>query len=109
MSVQLPSPIDIYIASENAGDMDALAACFAADAVVHDEGTHHRRSGGDQEMDDGRAGKNITTPSSRWAVTTKDGKIVMTGKVSGTFPNSPVNLDFNFGVTDGKITSLKIG
>ena len=39
----------------------------------------------------------------------KDGKIVMTGKVSGTFPNSPINLDFNFGVTDGKITSLKIG
>jgi hypothetical protein len=33
----------------------------------------------------------------------------MTGKVSGTFPNSPVNLNFNFGVTDGKISSLEIG
>ncbi len=34
MTVQLPSPIDTYIASENAGDMDALAACFATDAIV---------------------------------------------------------------------------
>ncbi len=108
MSVQLPSPVDTYIASENAGDMDALAACFAADAIVHDEGRAIKGPAAiKQWMTDAREKYHHTVEPV--AVTTKDGKIVMTGKVSGTFPNSPVNLDFAFGVTDGKITSLEIG
>jgi ketosteroid isomerase-like protein len=38
MSVVLPTPIAIYIAAENRGDTEALAQCFAEDAVVRDEG-----------------------------------------------------------------------
>ena len=37
MSVDPPTPIAIYIA-ENRGDVEALAECFAEDAVVRDEG-----------------------------------------------------------------------
>ena len=37
MSVHLPKAIATYIASENADDMEALAACFTADAIVRDE------------------------------------------------------------------------
>lgn len=108
MSVQLPSPIDTYFASENTGDMDALASCFAPDAVVHDEGRTIQGHAAIREwMTKSREKYHHTVEPV--AVTAKDGKIVMTGKVSGTFPNSPVNLDFNFGVTDGKITSLEIG
>jgi hypothetical protein len=108
MSIQLPSPIDTYIASENAGDMDTLTACFASDAVVHDEG---RTIQGHEAIREWmtRSREKYHHTVEPVAVTTKNGKIVMTGKVSGAFPNSPVNLDFNFGVTDDKITSLKIG
>ena len=38
MTVPLPEPIATYVAAENADDTAALAACFAADAVVRDEG-----------------------------------------------------------------------
>jgi SnoaL-like protein len=38
MSVDLPTPVAIYIAAENRGDTEALAECFAEDAVVQDEG-----------------------------------------------------------------------
>jgi ketosteroid isomerase-like protein len=108
MSVQLPKPIDTYIASENAGDMDTLTACFASDAVVHDEGRTIQGHAAIREWMSGSREKYHHTVEPV-AVTTKNVKIVMTGKVSGTFPNSPVNLNFNFGVTDGKISSLEIG
>ena len=38
MDITLSSPIDIYFASENAHDPSAIDGCFAADAVVRDEG-----------------------------------------------------------------------
>ncbi len=38
MSIDLPTPIALYIATENRGDADAMAKCFAEDAVVRDEG-----------------------------------------------------------------------
>ena len=34
MSFDLPTPIAIYIAAENRGDADAMAKCFAEDAVA---------------------------------------------------------------------------
>jgi ketosteroid isomerase-like protein len=108
MPVQLPKPIDAYITAEHAGDMDTLTACFAPDAVVHDEGRTIEGHAAIREW--------ITKSREKYqhtvepvAVTAKNGKIVMTGKVSGAFPNSPVNLDFNFSVKDDKITSLEIG
>jgi hypothetical protein len=38
MSVHLPKPIERFLSSENALDPDVLAACFAPDGIVRDEG-----------------------------------------------------------------------
>ena len=38
MSVDLTTPIAIYIAAENHGGTEALAECFVEDAIVRDEG-----------------------------------------------------------------------
>jgi hypothetical protein len=38
MDIALPAPIEIYFASENAHDPSAIDRCFAADAIVRDEG-----------------------------------------------------------------------
>ena len=38
MSIKLPAPIDLFFASENAHDPSAMDQCFAAGAVVRDEG-----------------------------------------------------------------------
>ena len=38
----------------------------------------------------------------------EDGKTVVTNRVAGNFPGSPVNLEFVFGVEGNKIASLEI-
>ena len=38
MSIDLPTPIAVYIAAENRGDTEAMAQCFAEHAAVRDEG-----------------------------------------------------------------------
>ena len=38
MSIELPAPIDLYFTSENTHDPSAIEMCFAADAIVRDEG-----------------------------------------------------------------------
>ena len=38
MAIDLPDPVAVYIAAENRGDPRLLEQCFAADAVVRDEG-----------------------------------------------------------------------
>jgi hypothetical protein len=107
MSVQVPKVIDTYIASENADDMEALAACFTADAIVRDE----RRA-----IEGLAAIKEWKVESKRKYqhtvelidATEKGGKTVVTAKVSGNFSGSPLNLQYVFGLDGGKIASLEI-
>jgi hypothetical protein len=42
------------------------------------------------------------------AVMWRDGKTIVATKVSGSFPGSPITLDFVFRLEDGKIASLDI-
>jgi hypothetical protein len=39
----------------------------------------------------------------------KPGAVVVTAKLSGTFPGSPVDLDFRFTLKGKRISSLEIG
>lgn len=44
MRIELLEPLPRYIAAQNALDADSMTACFAPDAVVHDEaGTYSGR------------------------------------------------------------------
>ena len=91
MAIHLPKPIEIYFASENAHDVTGLDDCFAADAVVRDEG---------KTIEGLAAIKNWRTETGRkyahtvepLALSERDGKIVVTGKVSGNFTGSPITL-----------------
>jgi hypothetical protein len=107
MSVQLPKPIELYMSSENARDTDAIAACFAPDATVSDEG--RTRKG----LKDIVAWRRETTEKYQQtvepvAVAERGGKTVVTTKLSGNFPGSPITLDFVFQLRNDKITSLDI-
>ena len=108
MPVQLPQPLDAYFAAENAGDADAVARCFAKTAVVHDEGRTIEGPVAIQRwMEEARRKYRHTTEP--LGVVQRDGKTVVTSKVAGNFPNSPVSLEHRFGLAGGKITSLDIG
>jgi hypothetical protein len=107
MPIHLPKPIEIYISSENAHDPDALVTCFAPDAAVMDEGHIFKGLSAIKawKVETKKKYQHAVEPI---AVVERDGKTVVTSKVSGNFPGSPVNLDFVFGLKGDKIASLEI-
>jgi hypothetical protein len=107
MTITLPEPIAAYVAADNAGDDAALAACFAADAVVRDEGRTIRG------LDAILAWKAEAKRKYRYmveplAMAEEDGRTLLTARVAGQFPGSPVDLRYVFGFADGRIASLEI-
>jgi len=107
MPIQLPAPIATYIAAENGHDMDALAECFAADASVRDEGRTIRGLDAIKawKVESKRKYRHTVEPLD---VAEADGKTVLTARVTGQFPGSPVELRFAFGLAAGRIASLEI-
>ena len=107
MSVDLPTPIAIYIAAENRGDAEALAQCFAENAVVRDEG---RTIEGVAAIKQWKAetGKKYQHTIEPIESVQKDGRTIVTNRLSGNFPGSPIELEFVFTLEDDKIASLEI-
>ena len=107
MAIHLPGPIDVYFVSENAHDTTALDRCFAADAIVRDEG---KTIEGLAAIKAWRieTGKKYNHKVEPLAMSERDGKFIVTGKVSGDFPGSPINLDHIFEIEGDRIVSLEI-
>jgi hypothetical protein len=107
MSLDLPGLLADYFAAENSSDTDGLGACFADHAVVRDEGrTIKGVAAIKQWMRDAKKKYQHTVEPIE--VVKRDGKMVVTARVSGNFPNSPVNLDHIFGIEGDRIASLEI-
>jgi ketosteroid isomerase-like protein len=105
--VKLPSPIQHYIDASNAHDVKSILECFADDAVVRDENATHRG-----KID---IGHWITTTIEQYkfqfkplSLQERDNETVVSVEVSGTFPGSPISLDYHFAIANEKITSLII-
>jgi len=103
----LPEIILNYIAAANDGRIDEATACFAQDARVHDENHDH------QGLDEIREWIAETTESSQprnevLSSTGEEGTHTVISEISGNFPGSPVELEFHFVITGGKISSLSI-
>jgi hypothetical protein len=102
----LPKPVAAYFASDKQ-DAEAVAQCFTETAVVKDEGhTHRGRAAIKRWKTDASAKYQYT--SEPFACEQQDGKIVVTSRLAGNFPGSPVNLRFFFGLDGDKIASLEI-
>ena len=93
MSVELPKPIAAYIAAENAHDTEALGQCFADDAVVRDEGRTFEGLTAIKEWKTETKKKYQHTVEPLASVH-KDGNTIVTGRVAGNFPGSPIDLQF---------------
>lgn len=107
MSITLPRPIAAFFAAENRDDADGLAQCFADDAVVRDEGRTIEGVTAIKRWHAEARKKYHQTVEPIDAVQ-REGKTVVIGKVSGDFPNSPVNLEHIFALEGEKIGSLEI-
>jgi hypothetical protein len=107
MSVDLPHPIDVYVQLENSGDVAALGGCFASNAVVRDEGRSYEGLASIKhwKAETKRKYNHTVAPL---AIAQRDGMTILTARLTGNFPGSPVTLQFCFVLEDGKIASLEI-
>ena len=106
MQLDLPKPIAAYFTVDK-GNSEAVAQCFTENAVVKDEGhTYVGRAAIKQWKADGSTKYQYT--SEPFAQEQKDGKFVVTSRLTGNFPGSPVNLRFFFELAVDEIRSLEI-
>jgi ribulose 1,5-bisphosphate synthetase/thiazole synthase len=103
----LPKPIALYVEAENTGDANLLELCFAEDAVVRDEHETHAGLAAIKKWkaETKKKYKHTVDPLS---VAEQDRKTVVTNRLTGNFPGSPVELKFVFTLAGGKIVSLEI-
>jgi hypothetical protein len=104
--LNLPEPIAAYFDADKR-DAEAVARCFTKQAVVKDEGRTHTGVAAIRAWKSAASAK-YTYTSEPFAVDQKDGGYVVTSRLTGNFPGSPVNLRFAFRVERGKIASLQI-
>jgi ketosteroid isomerase-like protein len=107
MSLDLPIPIASYIVAENGGDTEALAQCFAGDAVVRDEGQTIEGLAAIKQWK-AETRKKYQHTIEPLASAQKDGKTIVTNRLTGNFPGGPIELEFVFTLEANKIASLEI-
>lgn len=103
----LAAPIADYIAAANTQDIEAVTACFTDGAVVHDEKQDRQGIAAIRKWAEEVSAKYRPTVEVL-GVTRTGSTTVLAGRVSGNFPNSPVELRYAFTLTGGKIERLDI-
>jgi hypothetical protein len=106
MTLDLPKPIAAYFAADKQ-DGEAVSRYFTDTAVVQDEGHTYRGRAAIKQWKTDASSKYQYT-SKPFACEEKDGKFVVTSRLTGNFPGSPVYLRFFFGLDGDKIASLEI-
>jgi hypothetical protein len=102
----LPDPIAAYFAADK-HSTDAIARCFTTQAVVKDEGHTHTGLGAIKAWK-AAASAEYTYTSEPFALEQKEGSCIITSRVTGNFPGSPVDLRYRFRLERGLIASLEI-
>lgn len=107
MQTPLPTPLDRYVAAQNAHDIPALVACFAPDGHVYDEGRIH--FGPEQiRIWAAEAAARYDATMTPKSLTADADRAALVSTVSGSFPGSPLDLTFNFTLQAGHIKTLEI-
>ncbi len=104
--VTLPEPIAAYFAADKR-DSEAIARCFTQDAVVKDEGHTYTGVMAIRQWK-AESSTKYTYTSEPFAVDRRDGMVIVTSRLTGNFPGSPVDLRFFFRLERGKVASLEI-
>ena len=106
MTLNLPKPVADYFAADRANG-EAVSRCFAENAVVKDEGhTYNGRAAIKRWKEEASTKYQYT--SELLTCEQKEGKAVVTSRLTGNFPGSPVDLRFSFGLAGEQIVSLEI-
>lgn len=103
----LPQAVTQYFEASNRFDAESAAACFTPEAIVRDEGKTHI---GTERIRDwvSHSSKEYQPQAKVVGVQQKDDKLVVTAHIVGQFPQSPIDLDFEFSLRDEKIAELSV-
>jgi ketosteroid isomerase-like protein len=107
VTIKLPPVIQKYVGASNRHDVKSILSCFSNDAVVHDEQETFR---GKRAIE-----RWIVKTIARYkfqfkplSVENERPVVIVAIEVSGTFPGSPVTLDYRFKVEKNNVSSLTI-
>ncbi|MBV8468301.1 MAG: nuclear transport factor 2 family protein [Burkholderiaceae bacterium] len=106
MNINLPIPIAAYFSADKL-DGETVSRCFTSDAIVMDEGRTHVGQDAIKRWK-AEASTKYTYTAEPCSVEQKDGTIIVTSRLTGNFPGSPVDLRYFFVLQRGKIVSLEI-
>jgi hypothetical protein len=103
----LPKSIALYVAAENSGDPNLFDQCFAENAIVSDENETHEGLAAIKKWkaETKKKYQHIVNPL---RMAEQGGKFIVTNRLTGNFPGSPIELDFVFTIQGDKIVSLEI-
>ena len=107
MNIEVPGPVATYLAAEKAKDTEMLGQCFREDAVVRDEGREHRGVAVIKAWHS-EANAKFRYVLEPLEASTNGSAVVVRARVTGDFPGSPVEMRFNFTVSEDRIVSLEV-
>jgi len=103
----LIGPVANYIVAANAQNVEAVVASFSESATVRDEG-RNRQSVAAIRRWAVEVSKKYRPTVEALDVAQSDGRTILTGRVSGNFPGSPIELRYIFTLNGEKIECLEI-
>jgi hypothetical protein len=104
--LNLPEPIAAYFDADKR-DGDTVARCFTKNAVVKDESQTHTGVAAIKAWKAAASAKYSYT-AEPMAFEKMGGRYLVTSRLTGTFPGSPVDLRYAFELEQGKIAFLEI-
>jgi uncharacterized protein (TIGR02246 family) len=107
MRTKLPDVISTYIEASNSRDAERFGTLFRKDAVVHDEGQEHHGVAAIKQWLASTARKYAFTLTPV-RLSGKENEVVLTAKMTGDFPGSPISARFHFVLDQGQIAKLEI-
>ena len=104
--IDLPAPVAAYFAADTTG-ADAVAQCFTDSAVVIDERQEYRGRTAIARWK-AEASAEFRYRVDRLGAHVSGRETTVTGRVTGDFPGSPVDLQYRFTLEGDKIARLEI-
>lgn len=108
MSSALPDVIAAFQAAQDLRDGDAAAALCAPDVTVTDDGHTYEGTAGVATFVRTAAAEFTFTRELLGAAEESPGSWIVTNRVAGSFPGSPVDLRYRFRLTGDLISALDI-
>jgi hypothetical protein len=106
MNIELPPVISAFFRSTNTREFDDFLSLFTDDAHVNDEANDYQGAQIATWIDRATA---TAKPTADVTDVTRDGdRFVVTARISGNFPGSPLPLRYFFTLEDAKISRLLI-